>query len=241
MVSLLPQLGTGLLVWLALISSSCSSSLPQIPPGEDPLRWLQAIQAFEASDRLDPAPQDAALFVGSSSIRRWDTLTRDMAPMPVIQRGFGGSRLFDSVYFADRLVVAYDPAVIVIFSGTNDISGDHPKSAKEVCALFQRFVGRVRAENCGAPIVYIAISPTRARLEHIKIVLEANRLIAASCEPDTDLYFVDTARILLDPAGLPDRRWFVEDGLHLNSDGYALWTMRVRPLLAKLLQAPASR
>ncbi len=227
--------------WLrvsALLSlCACASSPPEIPQGETPLEWQEDVEAFEAAALLEPAPAEAALFIGSSSIRRWDSLHEDMAPLPVIKRGFGGSRLFDSVYWADRLVLAHDPAVIVIFSGTNDIKGEEPKSAVQVRALFEQFVRRIRRAWCWAPIVYIAINPSMARIEHLSIVQEANREIAEFCDEDSRLHFVDTAVRLLDEDGQPDTRWFVEDELHLNAAGYARWTEQIKPLVTRLLEA----
>ncbi len=218
-----------------LLSLCACSTTPEIPPGEDPLEWQEKVETFEAEALDSPPPPDAALFIGSSSIRRWDTLHEDMAPLPVIKRGFGGSRLFDSVYWADRLVVAHDPAVIVMFSGTNDIKGKTPKSPEQVRALFKQFVHRVRDGECDAPIVYIAINPSKKRIEHLDRVLETNRQICAHCESDDSLYFVDTASALLDDWGQPDMRWFDEDELHLNAAGYALWTERIKPLVTRLL------
>jgi lysophospholipase L1-like esterase len=220
-----------------LILCACGNSPPEIPAGETPLKWLEDIEAFEAEALLEPVPLDAALFIGSSSIRRWDTLQEDMAPLPIIKRGFGGSRLFDSVYWADRLVLAHAPAVIVMFSGTNDIKGEEPKSAVRVKDLFEQFVRRIRRACCEAPIVYIAINPSMARIEHLDIVKETNRQIASFCERDSSLHFVDTATALLDEQGQPDSHWFLEDELHLNPAGYALWTERIKPLVARLLDA----
>ena len=227
--------------WLqvgALLSLyACANSSPEIPQGETPLKWQEDIEAFEAADLLDPVPADALLFIGSSSIRRWDTLHEDMAPLPVIKRGFGGSRLFDSVYWAGRLVLAYDPAVIVMFSGTNDIKGDEPKSAVQVRELFELFARRIRHARCWAPIVYIAINPSMARIEHLDIVNEANRQIAAFCDKEPSLHFVDTATALLDEQGQPDTQWFLEDELHLNPAGYALWAERIKPLVTRLMES----
>ena len=89
-----------------LLSLAACAATPEIPPGEDPLEWREKVEAFELEAQASPPPAGAALFVGISSIRLWDTLKEDMAPLPVIKRGFGGSRLFDSVYWADRLVLA---------------------------------------------------------------------------------------------------------------------------------------
>ena len=45
------------------------------------------------------------LFVGSSSIRFWETLARDFKGTAVINRGFGGSRIADVTRYADRVVI----------------------------------------------------------------------------------------------------------------------------------------
>ena len=227
---------TGLLLFCA-----CVAAPPEIPPGENPLRWQGDIEAFERTAAVEPPPADAVLFVGSSSIRRWKTLHADMQPLPVIQRGFGGSRLFDSIYWADRLILAYAPAVIVMFSVTNDIAGKEPKSPAAVGSLFEQFVTRIRSSLPHTPIVYIAINPTRARIQHLDLVLETNALIASLCAQDRTLYFVDTASSLLDSDGRPDQQWFVNDQLHLNERGYASWTEQLKPLITRLQAEAVAR
>ncbi|MCA8966294.1 MAG: hypothetical protein H6838_13260 [Planctomycetes bacterium] len=222
-------------LWLgALLFAGCAAAPvgpPQVPAGEDPQRWRDDVEALT---REAPAQDHPIVFVGSSSIRRWSTLARDMAPMPVRNRGFGGSRLFDTVYWLDQLVVREDPSVVVVFSGTNDIAGDAPRSAEWVAARFDELVARLRALGCDAPLVYIAISPTPSRERHLAIVQDANARIAARCAADPGLWFVDTASGLLDENGRPDPRWFVADRLHLDPSGYALWTRALRPLLERL-------
>ena len=101
-------------------------------PSGDPSAWESTIQKFEARDRLKPPPSDVIVFTGSSSITFWSTLEQDMSSLPVINRGFGGSRLDDVVHYAPRLVVAYRPRAVVLFAGTNDLAGSEPKTAREV-------------------------------------------------------------------------------------------------------------
>lgn len=223
----------------AMLLTACGGSdveRPAIPEGADPLAWSADIERFEELDAKRPAVAGSVVFVGSSSIRLWDTLVRDMAPLTVIKRGFGGSRLFDAVYWADILVARHNPAAIVMFSGSNDLAHPNPKSALEVAQLFGQFVERVRELGCNAPIAYIAITPTPARAEFLADVLEANRLISEMCAADASLQFVDTAPGFLDPRGQPDPSLFVEDGLHLNSNGYAFWTARLKPVLETWVQ-----
>lgn len=204
-----------------------------IPEGANPQQWENDIAAFEAQDVQSPPPQEAIVFVGSSSIRLWDTLEEDMAPMPVVQRGFGGSRLFDAIYYTDRIITPYAPKMLVVFSGSNDIAGDTPKSAEEVTELYRQFVNRVHYRMADLPIYFIAISPTKSRWEHKDIVFETNRRIAEIAETDERLFFIDTASALLDDKGEPNDELFVLDRLHLNAEGYAVWTSIIRPILTE--------
>lgn len=205
---------------------------PAIPAGEDPLRWQADIEGFAAQT---VAAEHPVVFVGSSSIRLWSTLAEDMAPLPVLNRGFGGSRIFDTVYWLDQLVTCHDPSLVVVFAGTNDISGDTPRPAAWVAARFDELVDRLRALGCDAPLVYIAISPCPSRERHAAIVHDANARIAARCAEDPSLHFANTASGLLDEQSRPDPRWFVRDRLHLSADGYAQWTSVLRPLVERLL------
>ena len=185
-------------------------------------------------NEANPAPTGGVVFVGSSSIRLWKTLASDMQPMPVLNRGFGGSRLFDSIYYSDELISKHEPSLVVLFSGTNDISGSKPKSAQQVCSLFRQLVQRLRWQDHKLTICNIAITPTMARKEHIAIVREANRLIRMECEADPLLEFVDPTVDLVDANGRPDLRFFRRDQLHLNKRGYAVWTRHLRPLVQRL-------
>ncbi len=97
------------------------------------------IVAFEASDRTNPPPKQAVLFLGSSSIRMWRTLARDFPEHRVINRGFGGSQIADSIHFAERIVFPYEPRVIVFYAGGNDLNAG--KSAESVAGDFKSFVG----------------------------------------------------------------------------------------------------
>src|SRR5512136_2002320 len=148
----------------------------------DPLAWESAIRKFEARDRRQPPPANVIVFTGSSSITFWASLEQDMAPLPVINRGFGGSRIDDVVYYADRIVIPYHPRATVLFAGTNDIAGPKPKTAQEVFAGYLAFIHIVDAALPETPIYYISITPTPSRWRYWPIVSEANCLIKAYTE-----------------------------------------------------------
>ena len=197
----------------------------------DPLAWESTIRKFEAHDRLVSPPSDVIVFTGSSSITFWSTLEQDMAPLPVINRGFGGSHMHDVVHYAPRIVNAYQPRAVVLFAGTNDISGAKPKAAQEVFDGYRAFAEVVHTALPDVPIYYIAITPTPSRWKYWPIVRETNHLIKAHTETDPRLHFIDLTDVILGPDGKPDRSLFRIDRLHPNKKGYARWTAAIRPIL----------
>ena len=55
-------------------------------------KWEPDILKFEAADKKNPPEPGGNLFVGSSSIRKWDT-DKDFPDLKPINRGFGGSTM----------------------------------------------------------------------------------------------------------------------------------------------------
>jgi hypothetical protein len=198
---------------------------------EDPLVWEEDIRALEAATRGSFPPGEAVVFIGSSSIRFWDSLHVDMAPIPVIQHGFGGAKLNDAVYYADRLVSAYRPRSVVVFAGSNDITPSAAKTPEILLASYRKFVGKVRQQQPDLPIYYIAITPSPRRWEVWSIVQTTNALIVDFCATDDKLHFIDTGPALLDSAGEADPSNYVFDKLHLSEKGYRIWTSIIRPRL----------
>ena len=194
------------------------------------LEWQSEIAAFAAVDRLAPPPKDAVLFVGSSSIRLWHTLAADFPELPTINRGFGGSEIADSVYFAEQLVDSYRPGAIVMYAGGNDLAAG--KAPAQVRTDFGVFVDRARHWAGPVPFAYLSIKPNLSRRTQLPQIRQANALIRA-CAEERGVDFLDIHDAMLGDDGEADPRWFDADGLHLNAEGYALWTGVVRGWLAK--------
>ncbi|HON07513.1 MAG TPA: SGNH/GDSL hydrolase family protein [Verrucomicrobiota bacterium] len=192
-------------------------------------RYEKDIQAFESSDATNKPPENGILFIGSSSIRLWKDLKSDFPELPVINRGFGGSQISDSVYFAERIVFPYKPRMIIMYAGGNDINAG--KSPEEVFNDFKTFVKKVHTNLPSTKIGYIAISPNIARWKQIDKVKEANRLIREYTLRDPRLFFIDTFTYMLGEDGLPKPDIFVSDGLHMNRKGYDIWKTVIRPYL----------
>jgi lysophospholipase L1-like esterase len=230
----------GLLVALAGIVSLVLLALSE-SSDSNPLYWQDAIEAFEVEASRSVPPQNAVVFVGSSSIRMWRSLAEDMCPIRVIQRGFGGARLSDLVAYAERLVNVYRPLAVVVFAGSNDITPEASSRPIRVLQHYQAFVARVRADLPTVPIYYIAITPSPERWSIWSLAASANRLIQAYAQTQDHLYFIDTGPALLDHRGVPDPANYLSDDLHLSQRGYAIWRRIIRSRLLQnaALAAPA--
>jgi lysophospholipase L1-like esterase len=223
--------GWHLVRWAASIGLMGSVlAQPNAPATTNPEQWEEEIRAFELADEKSPPPQGGMLFIGSSSIRLWTTLAEDFAGLPVINRGFGGSRIPDSTHFAPRIVVPYAPRLIVMYAGGNDINDGRPP--ERVAADFRHFVETVRRALPSTRIAYISIAGNPARWAQVDRVRAANRLIEAYTKDTPNLAFIDVFPRMLGPDGLPRPEIFSDDRLHMNREGYRLWAEIVRPYLA---------
>ena len=202
---------------------------PLVAQPPDPSRWEQDIRAFEAADAARKPPAGAVLFIGSSSIRLWSTLETDFPGVPVINRGFGGSQLPDVAAYVDRIVTPYQPRKVVVYCGGNDINAG--RSAAEVLADYQKLVQAIHAKAPATPIAFISVAPNPARWAQIETVREANRLIAEWSATDPRLGFIDVHQAMLGPDGTPMTGIFLDDELHMNHSGYAIWRAVVGPHL----------
>ncbi len=210
------------------------SLLAQVPgEGEQSseLRWGKEIRAFEEADKTKPPPRDAILFIGSSSIRCWTNLAQAFPGHQVINRGFGGSHLSDSVAFVDRIVTPYKPKLILLYAGDNDIAAG--KTPERVLSDFKAFVERIHEALPATRIAYLAIKPCPAREKFLVSVKAANHLIQQYAAGNDRLLYVDTYTPMLTKDGQPRADVYLNDGLHPNPRGYALWASILTPILDK--------
>ena len=174
--------------------------------------------------------------MGSSSIRLWDTLARDMAPFPVIQRGYGGAKFQDLAVFAERIVSPHEFRAVVIFVANDIVGKESDLTPEEVAALYKDVVATVREKNAKAPVFLIAITPTQSRWKAWPQIQESNAAMQAVCEAEENVHFIRTEEAFLNSEHLPRTELFRDDQLHLNADGYQLWTKIVRKELEKVLE-----
>lgn len=217
-----------LLLAVALLFSGCQTPPTNSLATHNSARWERDMAAFAAQDVTNRPLSGCIVFVGSSSIRLWKTLAADFPGLPVVNRGFGGSQLADSVNFAERIIIPYQPRQVVIYAGGNDINAG--KSPEVVFGDFIALVEKLRAALPRVKIAYIAVAPNPARWTQVEKVKRLNALAATYCRRH-DLDFIDVFPLMLGPDGLPQPDIFASDRLHMNPKGYAIWREAVAPRL----------
>ncbi|MEO2016461.1 MAG: GDSL-type esterase/lipase family protein [Fuerstiella sp.] len=192
-------------------------------------RWEKSVQQFERQMKDGDSKSGSVLFIGSSSIRKWD-LPKWFPGHATINHGFGGSEVADSLQLFDRIVKPLQPSMILMYAGDNDIGKG--KTAEIVHADFQSFAKRVRTDLApGTKLAFIAIKPSIKRWSLSDEMARANALIAHDCAADDQLVYVDIWTPMLGQDGKPMADLFIKDGLHLSDKGYAMWTAVVAELL----------
>ncbi len=190
-------------------------------------QWEPEIRAYEAADRTNAPPRHAILFIGSSSFRLWKTMPADFPDKQVINRGFGGSEIHDSTAFADRIILPYQPRMIVLYAGDNDLAAG--MTPDQVVAEYHNFVRTVREHLPQTRIAFLSIKPCPSRWRLKKDIIAVNRRIAAL--KGKDLAFIDIFAPMLGPDGKPRTELFKPDMLHPNEKCYRLWASMIRPYL----------
>ena len=190
--------------------------------GQD--RWESAIKKFEEADKLSPPPQNAIVFIGASSIVRWNL--KESFPelgAQAINRGFGGSLAADSTRYADRIVIPYKPRMVVFYAGDNDVEANH--TPQQITDDFVAFERKVHAALSQTQIVFISIKPSIRRFPWIEQIKGANALVKQYCGTHPNLTFVDIVPQMLGADGKPRKELLVEDGLHMTPAGYKIWNL----------------
>jgi lysophospholipase L1-like esterase len=140
----------------------------------------------------------------------------------VLRLGFGGSTLEACDYFFDRLVPPVHPRSLLLYAGDNDL-GDG-RSVEQVLGSFQSLASKVKSQLGILPFGFVSVKPSPARYSIMDRIRGVNEKVRREVESITAGYYVDVYSPMLDARDRPRGELFQEDGLHLNHDGYLLWS-----------------
>jgi lysophospholipase L1-like esterase len=199
---------------------------------QKPAFWND-IQLFKKQDSANFPGIGKILFVGSSSFTKWTDVQSYFPSYPIINRGFGGSSLPDVIRYSDDIIFPYQPKQIVIYCGENDFAASDTVSAETVIERFEELFSLIRSRYKNVPIAYISMKPSPGRKHLMPKFLVANMAIKNFLKKKRKAAFVDVYYKMLKPDGSPIDDIFIEDKLHMNAKGYALWKKAIEPYLKK--------
>ena len=195
----------------------------------EPGPWEETIREFERQDAQGQVARGQILFVGSSTFTRWN-LAQYFPQPDLVNRGFGGSKLYEVADLAERYVTPPQPRQIVLYAGDNDLG--QGRSPQQVLEAFRQFVAKVRPALPAAPILFVSIKPSPVRRHLLETMRQTNRLVQEEVNRGSGLEYLDMFEPMLDASGEPRAELFAEDKLHLNHQGYLLWARLIGPHLA---------
>ncbi|MBD0375656.1 MAG: G-D-S-L family lipolytic protein [Flavisolibacter sp.] len=214
-----------LLLWL-LLTTSTGLFAQQLP-------FWDEITAFKEQDSISFPPRNVILFTGSSSFRMWKDVQDYFPGHTIINRAFGGSTLPDVIRYASDIILPYHPRQVVIYCGDNDLASSDTVTAQTVVQRFQQLFSIIRQGLPKASIAYVSIKPSPSRINLMPKMEEANEGIKRFLKKKKRTAFIDVYHPMLTPAGEPMEDLFLEDKLHMNAKGYAIWQKAILPYLRK--------
>lgn len=181
------------------------------------------IRDFKHKDSLSFPKPDGILFIGSSSIRKWDDLEKRFADKNIIKRGVGGCELSQLVkYYTPYILFPYHPAKIFIYAGENDIAAG--EKADSVLANMKALWTMLNSQLPDAKIYFLSIKPSPSRIALLPEMLKANEMIKAYLQDKPNTLYIDVSTPIYKPGtNQPDASLFQQDMLHLNPTGYDKW------------------
>jgi len=217
-----------------LVLSACGTNTKQDnkPSAEPPPFWND-IRNFKKQDSISYPPKNAILFIGSSSFTMWKDVQDYFPGYTVINRGFGGSTLLDQIRYEEDIIFPYQPKQIVIYCGENDLASSDTVTAKMVFERFKELFQMIRQEFTDLPIAYVSMKPSPSRRHLFLKMREGNQLIKDFLATQKNTAFIDVHQQMLSETGEPIPELFLDDSLHMNAKGYAIWKKAIESYLQK--------
>jgi len=211
---------------------SCKEKKQVPSTAEQPAFWND-IQNFKKQDSISFPPKDAILLIGSSSFTMWKDVKDYFPGYTIINRGFGGSTLLDQIRYEKEIVFPYQPKQIVIYCGENDLATSDTVTAQMVFERFKTLYTDIKNKLPGVSIAFVSLKPSPSRRHLFSKMIEANRLIKDFLANKQKTAFIDVHQPMLNKEGEPLAEIFLEDSLHMNTKGYAIWKKEIEPYLIK--------
>jgi lysophospholipase L1-like esterase len=193
--------------------------------------FMSEIKAFRKADSISKPPKNTILLIGSSSFTKWKDVQEYFPEHTMLNRGFGGSSLTDVIYYANDVVLKYQPKQILIYCGENDIAGSSLVTSDTVFERFKILYGMIRSKLKKVPIAYISMKPSPSREKYLVTMQKANEQIKSFIEKQKRAAYIDVYHSMFDADGKILNHIFLSDKLHMNAAGYKIWQGIIGPYL----------
>lgn len=227
----------------AIFAALLIASVPAHPAETSALPAKQKYTAEVAKLAAAPAPAPGGiLMAGSSIFRKWESCAQDLAPLPVTNRGFGGSRTEDQLFFFDQIVPSSHASLVVWYCGSNDVNGK--KTPEEILKNTREWISRTQASLPRSRILIVSVIRAPQKREDGKLpqVDEVNKGLLALPGSIKGVDYIDVNPAMETPAGEPVPECYLPDKLHMTQEGYRRIAAVLKPLIEKNWKAaPASK
>ncbi|MBU4537611.1 MAG: GDSL-type esterase/lipase family protein [Weeksellaceae bacterium] len=189
------------------------------------------IQHFKHFNKENPPPKNAVLLVGSSSFTMWKDVDAYFPDKVIVNRGFGGSSLYDLNFYSEELLKPYSPKQIIIYCGENDFAGNEKLKPREVFNRFKHFYAEIRKYYPEIPVAYVSIKLSPSRENLWPQFIATNSLIKKFMDRKENAEYIDITKAMNGPDGKIRKDLFLEDMLHMKPEGYQIWKKVMEPYL----------
>ncbi len=191
--------------------------------------WHNEIKRLKKRINLLPSQENLTAIYGSSSVRLWVSMQKDLAPFNVVNLGFGGSTFSWCIHYFDEIFKEAFPSKIVLYGGENDLNDG--QTPQEVLASCKKLVQMIYAKYPDVELALISLKPSVEREYMIPQIIETNLLLSKYFITELQAQYINVFGQMITADNRPIPELYISDGLHLNKKGYKIWSSTVKKAL----------
>ena len=204
--------------------------------------WKDSMEKAVCAYEEESIIKDQIVFYGPSYFTRWSTkygntplrevlLGKSGAPC-CLNRGFGSSCSEHQLYYYPRMVRPLEPRALVYSSYGN--GGAFGYTPEEIWELAQRVIVYTMTDFPNARIYLCGTNPSRDETdEKRRMAMQYDEWLRKFAEEHENCFFISTRGC----EALNRKDIFIQDGVHYNPEGYALYADFFREALKDELAA----
>lgn len=196
---------------------------------EPPEIWRNEIKRLKRRVNTLENQNDLIVFYGSSSVRLWVGMKKDLAPFNVLNLGFGGSTYVWCIHYFDEIFKGAEPSKIVLYAGENDLA--QGKSPQEVLNDCNQLVQMILKKYPEVELAFISLKPSLEREDMIPQIIETNLLLSKYAIGELNAQYINVFGQMITADNRPKPDLYMSDGLHLNKKGYTIWSEVIKTAL----------